>query len=287
MSYTTVMQSTFEAEKNKKAFLYTLIICSVLLLLSFMIRWNLNTPFKPLAEDLIEVNLGNDMEGYGEEQPLVKGEMGNVKQEEIPQSTAATTDENVVEPEDDREDAAPVSNIKKNVKPQPTNNTPAVKSTKSTTKNAVNNPAPKPKQPSAIYSGPGKGGGNNANVDNGYRYQGNNPNGKGDKGSPNGNPDSYGNTPGGKTGVSVTRGVRPLNLGVLKFEDNFNENAKVYLDVRYNSAGIVTSSAPSKGTTTSNSTILSIARRKAAELKFPPSDDGGVSTILFNFRIQN
>ena len=57
------------------------------------------------------------------------------------------------------------------------------------------------------------------------------------------------------------------------------------LDVKYNSAGTFISSAVSKGTTTSNNTILSIAKRKAASLKFPASDDGGVSTIIFNFRI--
>jgi hypothetical protein len=285
MLYNYTMQATFESEKNKKAFIYTVIICGSILLLSIFIKWDLTKPYTPVIEDLIEVNLGNDAEGYGDVQPLVKGEMGPAKEEAIPKSEASTSFENTVEPEDDKEEAAPVTNIKKNPTPK-VSTTPTINSKKTNTNQVVANPSPKPKTPTSIYKGPGNGTGNNAEVDNGYKYQGNNPSGKGDAGIPTGNPDSYGNNPGGKTGVSVTKGVRPLNIGSLRFEDNFNQNAKVYLDVKYNSGGSVISSAVAKGSTTSNSTIISIAKRKAADLKFPSSEDGGISTILFNFRIQ-
>jgi hypothetical protein len=76
-------------------------------------------------------------------------------------------------------------------------------------------------------------------------------------------------------------------MGNLKFEDDFTQNAKVYLDVTYGADGKYVSSTISKGTTTQAANIIGIAKRKAAELKFPPSDDGGVSTILLNFKVQN
>ncbi len=288
------MYASFESEKNRKALIYTAIICGILLLLAFIIRWQYQLPTPPVVQDLLEINLGNDKEGYGDIQPLIKGEMGSV--EEASASTAsqpvtANTEESAIQPEDNNMDneAASVVKSEKISKNKPVSPTQAnTKPVKSNTPPAIVPPTPRPQKPLNTYKGTGNGGGNGAAEDNGYRYQGNKPGGTGDAGSPGGKPDSYGNTPGGKSGVSVTRGVRPLNLGALRFEDNFNENAKVYLDVKYNSNGTVVSYTISKGTTTANTTIIGIAKRKAAELKFPSGDgDGGVSTILFNFKVQN
>ena len=56
---TTMMQANFEAEKNKKAFTYTVLICGVLLLLFFFITWPILQVTPPLVQDLIEINLGS------------------------------------------------------------------------------------------------------------------------------------------------------------------------------------------------------------------------------------
>ncbi len=284
------MQATFEAEKNKKALTYTIIICGILLALAFLITWPILQPTPPVVQDLLEINLGNDKEGLGDVQPLIKGEMGQTQEDYTPLQSAApiNNSESSVQPEDNNDaEAAAMTKTEKVKSNKPAETKPLSKPAKNNNSTSVI-ASPKPQKPLATYKGPGNGMGNGASEDNGYRYQGNNPNGKGDAGSPSGKPDSYGNTPGGKSGVSVTKGVRPLNLGVLRFEDNFNENAKVYLDVKYNSSGNVVSSSPSKGTTTANATIIGIAKRKAAELKFPANEtDGGISTILFNFRVQN
>ena len=56
------MNTAFESEKNKKAFIYTSVICGVLLLLFFIIRWTVEPPTVPLVQDLIEINLGNNEE---------------------------------------------------------------------------------------------------------------------------------------------------------------------------------------------------------------------------------
>lgn len=285
--------SSFEAEKNRKAFTYTAIIVAVMLLLAFFITWPILQPPRPLVENLIEINLGNNKEGFGAVQPLIKGQMGPSQEVTAKQAKAAPAPEPPAkdiqpDPIEDK-DAAPVTKPEKVVPKAITiAKEPVTKPVKTVNPApAVVMPAPKPQKPKATYNGTGNGKGNGATEDNGYTYQGNKPGGKGDAGDASGKPDSYGNSPGGGSGVTVTRGVRPLNLGTLRFEDDFAENAKVYLDVKYNSAGTYTGSSISKGTTTFNPNITGIAKRKAAGLKFPSSGDGGVSTILFNFKVQN
>lgn len=286
------MQSTFEAEKNKKAAAYTLVICAALLIMAFLISWQVLPPTQPVAQDLIEINLGNNEEGFGETQPLIKGEMSPEVEAKTPPQTVAKANtqdaEEAAQPDDNaEEDAAPVTKTEKPVKQPNKSITPVVKQpTKTTTPAPVAVQAPKPQKPLATYKGPGNGKGNGADQDNGFTSQGNKPGAKGDAGDPSGKPDSYGNTPGGRTGVSVVRGARPTNMGALRFEDDFNENAKVYVDIRYNSSGGFVSATISKGTTTANGTILAIARRKAAQLKFPAGNEG-ISTVLFNFKVQN
>jgi outer membrane biosynthesis protein TonB len=149
------------------------------------------------------------------------------------------------------------------------------------------NPAPpKPKLP--LYKGGTGTGGNGAVQDNGYRNQGYKT-GNGDAGSPEGKPDSYGNSPGGRSGVSVVRGLsgrRPIHFPSM--QDEFNENAKVYVDIKVNASGIVTNASIAKGTTTSNSSLRSIALQKAKQLKFPSSqNDEETGTILFNFILKS
>jgi hypothetical protein len=289
---TYYMQATFESEKNKKAFLYTCIICATILLLAFIITFPVLKVTPPLVQDLIEINLGNNNDGFGDEQPLIKGEMNNNATPEptTQNNTAPTTESsNDPTPDDNAEaDAATVTKATKPVLKPSTIITPTVKPTiKQSNTTTAKVTIPKPQKAVALYKNNGKQNGNNADKDNGFKMQGKNKDGKNDEGKVNGKPDSFGKDAGGKTGVSVTKGARPLNLGALKFEDDFNEPAKVYIEVRYNSAGICTSATAVKPTTTTNNTILSIAKRKATSLKFPPSVDGGASTILFNFTLKN
>jgi hypothetical protein len=71
-------------------------------------------------------------------------------------------------------------------------------------------------------------------------------------------------------------------------EDDFNEKAKIFVDIKVNAAGAVTSASIAKGTTTANSSLRSIALEKARQLKFPPSsNDEETGTILFNFILKS
>jgi hypothetical protein len=286
------MSTTFEAQKNKKAFAYTIVICGTLLLLAFFISWPILQPPVPVVQELLEINLGNNEEGMGETQPLIKGEMAPPQESTPPAPTNEAPKQSAakeIQPDENAEaDAAPIAKLEKKSLKKNIVKPPVALPVKKNNPTPVTTPAlPKPAKPKLTYNGPGTGTGNGATEDNGYRYQGNKAGEKGDSGVPSGNPDSYGNSPGGKTGISVTKGVRPLNLGALRFEDDFNENAVVFLDIKYSAAGTFISSVIAKGTTTSKSTIIGIAKRKAGELKFPVSAGGGLSTIVFNFKIQN
>ena len=87
MTYLGIMSVTFEAEKNKKAFAYTVVICGTLLLLTFLISWPILQPPTPIAQELLEINLGNNEEGLGETQPLIKGEMAPAQEFSPPAQT--------------------------------------------------------------------------------------------------------------------------------------------------------------------------------------------------------
>ena len=288
------MTDSFEIQKNTRAFSYTAIICAIILAIAIFYTWPLQFTPRPVVQDLIEINLGNELEGMGDIQPLVKGNPApdfqnmNTQAKYSPAKDEPTKD---IQPdEEDDPEAAPLT---RPAKPRPeTKNiaketiTKTVKSPGSVQVVNTNPVPPKPKLP--LYKGGTGTGGNGATEDNGYRNQGLKP-GNGDAGSPDGKPDSYGNSPGGRSGVSVVRGLsgrRPTRFPSM--QDEFNENAKIYVDIKVNASGIVTSASIAKGTTTSNSTLRSIALQKAKQLKFPSSqNEVEAGTILFNFILKS
>lgn len=260
MYYTPTMQSAiFETEKNRKAFIYTAIICAVILLLAFFITWPvLKVAPTPVSQDLIEIDLGaaegpimETMGGGGSPSSSNATPINNEQEDDAVQQDAS---------DDDDAEAAPVI---KNPRPS-ISKTPA--------KTPVKDPSPK------YQMAPVK----NSNNTNGDTYKSGSKPGPGD-----GPLDGPGGGGGGAGGTVIGNGLRPLNLGSLRFEDDFSENAKVYIAVRYNSNGSFASASVVKPTTTTNATILRIARQKVSALKFPATPDGGVTTILLNFKIQN
>ncbi|HMP91326.1 MAG TPA: hypothetical protein PKD90_00505, partial [Phnomibacter sp.] len=152
-------------------------------------------------------------------------------------------------------------------------------------------PQPKPKAQMGTYTGGQGQGGNNQDGFNNVRNQGV-AGGKGDQGKPNGNinSDNYtGNGGSGKSGVSVTRGLTGRRIVTFpSFEDDFNENAKIALTIKVDEAGRVVSAEYSAlGSTSSKPNLISIAKRKAMQLRFNESDTEGNGTIVFNFRLKS
>ena len=285
----------FEAEKNRKALMYTTGFVGIFLIIAIYYTWPLLIPPTPPVQDLIDVNLGNEREGMGNIQPLVKGERAPDNQSrESHQKAARVTETNTrnVQADDNNDDkeAAPVTKVEKPKKDaKDINKTSTNKTSKNINPSTIVNPNPAPPKPKLpLYKGGNGNGGNGAPEDNGYRNQGY-KSGNGDAGSPEGKPDAYGNSPGGRSGVSVVRGLsgrRPIHFPSMT--DDFNESAKVYVDIKVNAGGKVTDAGIARGTTTSNSSLRNIAIEKAKELKFPPSqNDVESGTILFVFVLKS
>lgn len=271
------MSATFETEKNRKAFTFTVIILVAILLITLLVSWK-HEPQQPrILEELIEINLGNDDEGFGDVQPLIKGERtpasesGQQQQTSTPLNTRAeefNTDDNT-----DAESAPVTKPVKSNTKV----NTPAV----------VVTPAPKPRKPKiAGYDGPKGGTGNGATEDNGYTMQGNNKSGTGDAGSPSGKPDSYGNNPGGKTGgggLRVSKGDRKIVNNYIFMGDL--PRATINAVIKVSPAGRGTFVTFDKGSTSVDSKYAAAIRSYLPNIEFDKSDHESIVTVPFNFRV--
>jgi hypothetical protein len=280
-----------------KASAYTLAICIALVLLLLFISWTLPVP-PPVPDDQgIEVNLGNSDKGLGTDQPYLPGKpSAEDRQKYTPPKAAAVEKEAVkdVETNDNDKEEAPVVKKPPITKPDATkieqkDITPkVVKVTK-----PAENPAPVKPKPKAVFNGV-SGTGNGGNDADSYKPGGNQgiAGGHGDQGQPGGNPNSnnyIGNGGTGHSGVSISKGLQGRKIvGTPSFTDDFNENAKVAVDVHVDGSGNVTSAEFNlRGSTTSESSMKEIALRKAKQVKFNAGGDESVGTIIFNFKVHN
>ncbi|MEJ7611306.1 MAG: hypothetical protein WKF88_09030 [Ferruginibacter sp.] len=274
------MVTVADSERRRKALLYTAIICGALLLLFILISWKSSPPPPPPPlPDEIEVNLGNNEEGFGEVQPLVKGDR-SPEQETAPPLQPSTAKDNAeeekVRPDDNAEDnAAPIAKAEKKIPKAKTIPTPA----------PVVTPIPKPQKPKIVYNGPGKGNGNNATQDNGYTMQGNKPGGKGDVGDPKGDKDSYGNTPGGKIG-----GPRVIsgNRKVIRYYSFTGDLPKATVNaiIKVSPSGTGSFSGFGKGSTATGRAYADAISGYLRNMQFDKATDESVVTVQFNFNVQ-
>jgi|GEM_PF-357528 len=210
MANTFVMEQHFERDKNLKASGITLVVCACLFLLFFFVRWTPPVPPKPepIIEG-IEVNLGNSDVGSGSEQPMVQGTPGltsnpdNTPQQSSGQPASSSDDDN---PDKDPDGAPATSKaVVKVPNPNP-NPAPVVK------KPTPAPPAPKPKATfdKSKYGGGNGNGGNNPDTYNKSQGEGDDKNGKGDKGNPNGTPNGKGYVGLGGNGNVQIKGDRKM-----------------------------------------------------------------------------
>ena len=291
------MHIAFERDKNIKALAYTVVICGAIFLLFFFLQWSLPQIPPPVADEGIEVNLGNSETGLGDVAPQLQGSPSDAKETNIspPKSTQQVSQQQNISTDDNADADAPAFNkaVKPTVKNLPVKNEPEhVKHPAATT---ITNPTPKPVKPKAVYQGGTAhgNGGNNADSYNGVKDQGI-AGGKGDQGNPNGNPnsDSYvGNSASGHgSGVTIRSGLEGRGFAKLpSFQDDFNENAKVAVDITVDKSGNVISEAINpRGTTTTNPSVRGIALRKAKQLKLNAGkEDEQSGTIVFNFKLHD
>jgi len=118
--------------------------------------------------------------------------------------------------------------------------------------------------------------------------------GKGDQGRPGGDPNSKNYTGGGHGNSGVIGNVRGLGNRKIRslpsFTDDFNENGKVVVQIKFDKSGNATDVSIVQMGTTGNSEHKAIALRKARQIKIsvdPNADDGQVVTFDMTFKVTN
>lgn len=205
--------TAFEKRKNIKATYITVVIVGALIILALLISWTLPTPPPvPVFEEGMEVNFGDNLNGFGQIEPLRQGKpAASTEPVNVPPQQAAQSqeDKDVLRDENDKE--APVIPKKEEKKPV-VKPTPVKTETKPTVTKPTVNPTPVPPKPKA-QMGQIKGGTNNGGNSDDYNNSNNQGtgNGKGNSGVPTGNPNTNGN--GGKgngTGPRIVNGDRVI-----------------------------------------------------------------------------
>ncbi|MFZ9743108.1 MAG: hypothetical protein ACO3B0_05925 [Chitinophagaceae bacterium] len=254
------------SNKNLKASAYTTLVLLLLGLLFFFVSWTPPVHEAPKEIETIEVELGDAPEGSGSESE------GQVAAESNP----IPITENITTPSTEK--AIETSEVDKEA--------PAIATKpKVETKKAVPVVETPPPTPKYIYKGQGT------------REKGE---GTGDEGK--GNSQGLGNSQGqgtgnegqgiGSGGLSIVRGLQGRKISRFpSFVDEFNENAKVAVDVRVDQNGnVIGANIQPRGTTTANASIKNIALQKAKLLKFTANPDGAdeeVGTVVFVFRVRD
>jgi outer membrane biosynthesis protein TonB len=251
--------------KNFKAASYTILVLVALCFVFFFVSWTPPARETPKETENIEVELGDAPEGTGGES---EGAASNKPMPPSTENIASSPTEKSIETNDaDKEAPAIVARPKVEVKKV----VPVVET-----------PPPTPKY---IYKGQGT------------REKGE---GTGDEGK--GNSQGLGNSQGegtgdkgqgiGSGGLSIVRGLQGRKISRFpSFVDEFNENAKVAVDVRVDPNGnVIGANIQPRGTTTANASIKNIALQKAKLLKFTSSPDAAeeeVGTVVFVFRVRD
>src|SRR5579863_1732490 len=261
-----------------------------------LVSWDL--PFNPPApvEEGLEVNLGNSDQGLGNDQPFLPNDPSKQDQEKYtPPKTVSPTKEALKDVETDDKDPDPAPAVKSPpvTKPNATkipDKDLSVKTPHKTVQPAVN-PTPAPPKPKAVFHGV-NGDGTGGNDADHFKPGGNQgiAGGKGDQGKPGGDPNSTNYTGGGHgNGIAIAHGLQGRRISSTpEFTDEFNDNAKVAVDITVDASGNVTSAEyQAKGSTTSDANMKSIAIRKARQVKFNNGSDESSGTLIFNFRLKN
>jgi outer membrane biosynthesis protein TonB len=291
-----IKNHAFEVRKNQKAAFYTLLICGTLLLLLLLVSWDL--PFNPPAplEEGLEVNLGNSDQGLGDSQPYLPNDPSRHDQQKYtPPKTVATTKEALkdVETDDKNPDDVPAVKQPPVTKPDATkipDKDLTVKTPHKTVQPVVN-PTPAPPKPKAVFNGV-KGDGTGGNDADHFKPGGNQgiAGGKGDQGAPGGDPNSTNYKGGGHgSGIAIAGGLQGRKIrSTPSFTDEFNENAKVAVDIHVDAGGnVISAEYQARGSTTADANLKAIAIQKAHQVKFNSGTDESAGTLVFNFKLKN
>jgi periplasmic protein TonB len=284
MSKYTTMTVDFERQKNVQASLYTGGIAIGLLLLVWLVKFYQPVPPVAPQEEYIEINLGNSNIGSGNDQPELPGEPAPAQQVAYTPSQPVThsSEESAKDIEENNEPEAPPVHRPTTSKPEAKNINTETKAVKSASTNDAP-PTPPAPQPRAVMGQVRGGNGNGGNGAENYKPG----TGEGQGGGP-GDQGSIGGNPNGRSYKPTNFGVKMYPIGNQSFEDDFNQNAKVAMLVEVDANGKVTSAThTSKGSTgTATRNMISIAQRRAFQVKFPATGAPQKGTLIFDFSVR-
>ena len=289
------MSDSFEAKKNAQASMMTLGVAGLILLIFILIKMDFPTFETPIVDNAVEVNLNIP----DEVAPVVGGGGGGGGGNPVQATGPAGTAYNPPQP-GEKDDVKDIEDNDKESPPVLKPDNPKPKATKINTNHSVVKTEPKPvvetptpPKPKAVLGktlgGSATGGGTADNYDrSGYKGTGNGvgdgPGTGGGSGTGNGGGNGPGNGPG--TGPK-NFGTKAITVANQSFEDEFNENAKVAMDIVADERGRVLSATfQPRGSTTSNRKLIDIAERRAFELKLGTSGGGQKGTVIFNFKLR-
>jgi hypothetical protein len=289
------MADSFESQKNLKATGYTAALLGLLFVI-LLYSWTLPVEAPPPVEEGIEVNLGNSDKGMGTDQPYLPGKpAAEDKEKYTPPKQAVVEKQPVkdVETDDNNKEDAPVIKHPPVTKPDATKlpdkdlTTKRVKPVKQPEIMPVKPVIRHPKALMGTVAGTGNGG----NDADDFKPGGNQgvAGGKGDQGAPGGNPNSNNYTGGGhgNSGIVRTGGLRGRAIvSYPNFTDDFNQNATIVLDLHVDENGNVLSAEyDMRGSTTSDGTLIQIAKRKVKQMKFAATGQESFGGLICNLRV--
>ncbi len=276
------MTKTGEKNYNPKAIAWTVGVHALLLLMFFLVSYTLPAD-EPIQPELgMEVNLGTDFDGSGDDQPMDINDPAN-DAKSAAYKTAAQQSSTAGDMMTTDETDAPVVNNPNTVKNNNRNNTRVTTPVK-TTQNATDNNTNRTQRPRYVYSGATGTGGNRASENHAGTSEGNTT-GSGDRGVPGGTPgaENYTGNPGtGGGGIGHNLGGR--NITPRTFSAEFREGGTVVIRVTVNRDGQIVNkvvkSSPS-------SELTRIAMQKLSQAKFDKKPDAApeqIGEVRFNFK---
>ncbi len=285
------MSASLEAKNRSRAYMITGGFAGLMILLMFLIKWELAV-FEPIAQETgidVEITLPPDPpeppQSSNEESG---GGGGNPVQAAGPAGVAAytppTTSKEVYE-EEDKESPEVTTPKAVNVKAPKINETSVAKAEP---KPVVETPAPK--VPKAVLgkttTGTGRGGGSTDDYDRaGGRGNGTgvgSGNGTGG-GSGNGTGGGNGTGSGSGSGPKVTRGDRKI-VRYYSFQGDLDK-AVVYANITVSPEGVGKFVSIAKGSSNSNAAYKQAIMQYLQNIKFDKADHESMLTLQFNFRV--
>ena len=281
------MSASLEAKNRSQAYMITGGFAGLMILLMFLIKWELAV-IEPIAQETgidVEITLppeppeppqsSNEESGGGGGNPVqAAGPSG------VASYTPPTTSKEVDE-EEDKESPEVTTPKAVNVKAPKINETSVAKAEP---KPVVETPAPK--VPKAVLgkttTGTGRGGGSTDD----YDRAGGRGNGTG-VGSGNGTGGGTGNGTGGGNGTGsgpkVTRGDRKI-IRYYSFEGDLDK-AVVYANITVSPEGVGKFVSIAKGSSNSSNAYKQAIMQYLQNIKFDKADHESMLTVQFNFRV--